>query len=263
MMYMDNLTLHKKIKPRTFNNYRQFMTSIWNELKNRGYTQDNPWEKVQKLKVTEKSRRMLDDKEAVEILNYTLNHDKMMALAILLLYYCAIRPGEQRQMKVKYIDLQKGLITLPGEITKNKKTETITIPSEVIPLLRYIGIEQWYTNDYIFGEGLNPHPTIMAGVNTMYERHKAIIKVLQKKKLIGNAHGVSIYSWKDTGAMALIKAGVDPYQIMKHFRHSDLNTTQKYMKSLYDVNEEIRSFKGALLHQLLNNQHLGSQQNQK
>lgn len=249
-MYLDHVTLHKKIAPRTFNNYKQFMTAIWNELKQRSYTMHNPFEKIKKLKITEKNRRMIDDDEAKIILDYVIHHEPMLTLCILLLLYCAIRPGEQRQLRVKDININRGMINLSGSITKNKRNEIVTIPNEIIPLIKSFGFEKWNQNDYIFGKCLKPHPTIMTGANSLYEKHKSVIKYLYEIKKLRSIEGITLYSWKDTGAMALVKSGVDPYQIMRHFRHSDLSTTQKYMKSLQDINEAIRDFKGALLPQL-------------
>lgn len=249
VMYLDYVLTEKSVGARTYNNYKQFMTAIWNELIERGYCAQNPWSKIKKLKVTEKNRKMLDDRDAQQILDAAMREDKQLLLAILLLYYCAIRPGEQRQMKAGYIDLENGVVTLPGSITKNKKSEHVTIPTEIIPVLRKLGVDKMHRNDFIFGKGFLPHPDEMCGANTMAERHKTIVNKLYEQGKIRTKTGTSIYSWKDTGAMSLIKSGVDPYEIMRHFRHSDLNTTQKYMQSLHSRSEAIRNFRGSLLPQ--------------
>jgi integrase len=247
MMFMDHVLIEKKISARTYNNYRQFITAIWNELIDRGYISQNPWTKVKKQTITEKNRRMLSNDEAQMILNEAWQTDKMISLSILLLYYCFVRPGEQRQMRVSYIDLDAGLIKLPGAITKNRKTDYITIPTQIISLFRKLNIENWHANDYIFGKGIEPHPEIMCGSNSMAERHKAIINRLYENKKLRSKTGISIYSWKDTGAMALIRGGVDTYEIMRQMRHSELSTTQTYLKSLHSVNKSIRDLKGELL----------------
>ena len=53
--------------------------------------------------------------------------------------------------------------------------------------------------------------------------------------------------WKDTGAMALIRGGIDIYEVMRQMRHTDLSTTQKYLKSLTTVNTKIRDLSTILL----------------
>jgi integrase len=247
IMFMDFLISDKKIANITYNNYRLFMTAIWNEVIGRGYIHHNPWSKIKKLKVTEKSRRMMTRDEAQHILDYAFAHDRMMALSILLLNYTFIRPGEQRQMRVHMIDLRRGMIHIPGEISKNKKGEHITIPSQVIPYLSELISDQWHVNDYIFGQNMRPHPDIMIGSNTMLNRHNSIVNALVKDKKLRSAKGITLYSWKDTGGMALIKSGVDAYTLMRQMRHQDLETTQKYLKEIGTVNESIRDLKGNIL----------------
>ena len=240
MSFMDELIITKSVAPRTYNNYRMFMVSLWNELINRDYITDNVWSRVKKMKVTEKNRHMLSAHDAQVIMSEAYESDKMLFLSIILLYYCFIRPGEQRRMSVGMIDLNSGCISLPGSITKNKKSETITIPSIVIPYLEEIGINNWHRDDYIFGKGFSPHPSIMCGANQFNNVHEKLITSLYKAKRLHNIKGISMYSWKDTGAMALIKAGVDAYEVMRQMRHSDLSITQQYLNSLHTINQSIR-----------------------
>lgn len=94
---------------------------------------------------------------------------------------------------------------------------------------------------------MSPHPDIMVGSNTMLNRHNSIVNALVKAKKIRSAKGITLYSWKDTGGMALIKSGVDAYTLMRQMRHQDLETTQKYLKEIGTVNESIRDLKGNIL----------------
>lgn len=247
MMFMDHVTLEKKLKARTYNNYRQFMTAIWNELKDRAYVNDNPWSRVKKQKATDKNRLMLSPSDAQIILNEAHQTNKMLFLSILLLYYCFIRPEEQRRMKVSLIDLKNGTIYIPGEISKNKRSETVTIPKAILPYLYEIGLDRWHTNDFVFGKGLKPHPDTVCGSNALNEAHKALIQRLTRENKLRSITGISIYSWKDTGAMALIRAGIDIYEVMRQMRHTDLSTTQKYLKSLSSINTNIRELQKILL----------------
>jgi integrase len=244
--YMDYMLLHKKPKPQTYNNYRLFLTAIWNVLIQRGYAAMNPFSKIVKMKGTEKERRMMDATEANVILSHAWHHDKMMALAILLIHYCFVRPGELRQLRVHHIDLTNGTIQIPGYIAKNKKSESVTIPKSIIPALLGIGLTEWAQNDYIFGANMQPHPDKMIGSNTLTNRHNKITQHLHKTGKLRTTKGITIYSWKDTGAMTLIKSGVDAYEIMRQMRHSDLNMTQKYLKSLNDISASIRDLKISL-----------------
>lgn len=57
----------------------------------------------------------------------------------------------------------------------------------------------------------------------------------------------TFYSWKDTGATALIQAGIPIDEVMKQLRHTDLATTQVYIQNLHRVNEKIRDLDSLLL----------------
>lgn len=240
--FMDFVQHSKKLKERTYNNYRLFLTAMWNELIERGYVVENPWSKVKKKKVTEKTRRMLSDHEAKAILNHASQHNKELCLSILLLHYCFIRPGEQRMMKIQHFDLVNGIVNIPGDVSKNKKNDIVTIPSSVIKALDDVWPHKKTANNYLLGNG-----TKMISANALNNQHKTIINVLLSKNIIADITGISIYSWKDTGAMSLIKANINIYEIMRQMRHSDLNTTQKYLKSLSTINKEIRDLINPLL----------------
>ena len=246
MQFMDHITLTKKPAPRTYNNYISFMKSLFGELLERGYIQKNPWRTLKKSKIIDKNRRMLDENEVKTIFDSAYTTDKMLTLSIFLLYYCFIRPGEQRLMKVNMIDLKNGLINLPGYLTKNKKSETVTIPSVMMPYFDILKFDEWHPEDYIFGKGCLPHPDTPIGVNTLGEKHRTMVDLLYRSKAIRTKKGISLYSWKDTGAMALVKSGIDAYELMKQMRHSDLSTTQKYLKSLESVNKNVQNFAGSL-----------------
>lgn len=247
MMFMDYIITDKKIGARTYNNYRMFLCALWSELIERGYITDNPWLRVKKQKATEKNRLMLSSRDAQIILDEAYSNHKMLFLSILLLYYCFVRPEEMRRMRVHMIDLANGSIYLAGDITKNKKSEMITIPKAIIPYLYDIGLDKWHRNDYIFGSNLQPHPSKQCGANALNLHHKKILDRLYQQKKLHSISGISIYSWKDTGAMALIKAGIDAYEVMRQMRHSDLSTTQKYLKSLSNINKNIRDLSEILL----------------
>lgn len=248
MNFMDHLISDKeRLNARTFNNYRMFLTALWNELIERAYISENPFARVKKQKTTDKNRLMLSNADAQMILNEAYETNKMLFLSILLLYYCFIRPEEQRRMRVNMIDLVNGAIYVPGEITKNHRSEMITIPKAIIPYLYDIGVDRWHRNDFIFGSNLKPHPTKQCGANALNMHHKNLIQRLYQNKRLHSIQGISIYSWKDTGAMALIRAGIDVYEVMRQMRHSDLSTTQKYLKSLSNINKNIRDMSEILL----------------
>ena len=78
-------------------------------------------------------------------------------------------------------------------------------------------------------------------------QHGKILKRLENEGKLMDSKGLTFYSWKDTGALALFKNKVNPLEIMRQLRHKDLTTTQLYCQSLYSVNLEIKALDNALL----------------
>lgn len=144
-----------------------------------------------------------------------------------LLYYCFIRPGEQRMMKVNDILFDDWKIRMRAEITKNKKTQFVTIPvpfrAEIKNLMER-GPNEWLFPD--LRDGTKP-----IGPNTMNKRHRKIL----------NEAGFSVdhklYSWKHTGAVACVKAGISLKELQIQLRHHSLKEVDEYLKQLgvYDL----------------------------
>lgn len=251
--YLDETQIEKKLAPRTYNSYRIRLMAIFNVLKKKEIITSNPWEKTEKMKPQDANRRRFSEAESKAVFNFVWEHDQMMTLSIILLYFCFIRPGEQRDLKVNNIDLKRGIITVPGNISKNKETEHVTIPKKVIPLLLAIGVHKWDPNNYIFGEGIKPHPKKRCGSNSMRERHNSILRRMQKKGLIRDITGLQFYSWKDSGAMMMVDHDINIYDVMRQLRHKELSTTQIYLKQLGEVSEKIRDLDFKLLDQNIPN----------
>lgn len=144
-----------------------------------------------------------------------------------LLYYCFIRPGEQRQMKISDFLFDDWKIRMRGAITKNKKTQFITIPvpfrTEIEKLMER-GPNEWLFPDW--RDGTKP-----IGANTMNKRHRKILNEL------GFSVDHKLYSWKHTGAVACVKAGISLKELQIQLRHHSLKEVDEYLKQLgvYDL----------------------------
>jgi len=238
--FLDHIEAERELAPTTVNNYRMTLRAVLNELVRREILENNPFSLIEKRKETEKIRRALTDYEKKAIISYAVDHDKTLLLAISLVYYTFIRPVELRRMKVKYIDLQKGIITMPGKITKNKETSHLTIPDQLTKILSSFNIQEWDGEDYIFGAGMKPAPK-KCGHHSISRRHLRACKVLKNEKVLNNTEGIQLYSWKDTGAMDYVSLGIPMNELMEHLRHKDLSTTQQYLNSFAEVNENIKT----------------------
>lgn len=239
--YLDYILCQKEVSPLTRNNYLQAMKTLFYVLTEREYIEENPFAKIKKLKSPKKRRKMFSEIERSIVSNFLKSHDSGLFLAVSLCYYCALRRSELRQLKIRDIDLGKGIITLDGMNTKNKDLARITMPKHLVKYLEEIHIKKYPADNYVFGSTLQPDCN-QCGVNAFTRKHRYAMHELKRYKILQDIEGKTFYSWKDTAAADMIAAGFNIITIMKHFRHSDVGTTQRYLESFTDYINDVRNF---------------------
>lgn len=158
-------------------------------------------------------------KEAIEKKN------PQLWLACEIQYYCAVRPGtELRLMKVGWIDFEKGEIRIPATEAKNDKTQIIQMPKQLITCLNANHIQQYDKELYLFGKNGCPGDMPL-GVNTMRNRFNLY------REALGLPENYKFYSWKHSGAVTASENGMNPYELKEHLRHSNIETTERYIKN--------------------------------
>lgn len=148
-------------------------------------------------------------------------------------------------LKIENIDLDKGLILLEGAQIKNRNLASITMPSHFVDYLKEIRIKKYPAHYYVFSKDLKPG-TIHVGFNKIPTRRRTIIRKLNKFGVLCDIEGKTFYSWKDTAVREIIEEGVTVPPLQKHFRHSSLETTQRYLESFGYCNDSIRDLKSRL-----------------
>lgn len=151
--------------------------------------------------------------------------DPQLWLACQIQYYCAIRPGtELRLMKLKWIDFDKATFRIPNVEAKNNQTEIVGIPTFLIDEMKALQLHLFADKDlYVFGKFGRPGDEPL-GKNTLrnrFNRYREALEISEEHKF---------YSWKHSGAIALIDNGAKPYDLKNHLRHASFNTTEIYLK---------------------------------
>ncbi len=229
------IQLKRKVGNVTYNNYILKLRSVFNEMIRQDlYEELNPFDKIQKLKTAPKGRRALRDWEVHKITAAAQSHPYIL-VAIYLQYYCFIRPAELRRMRLEHIDLEIQTIYMTSEISKNRKNCSITIPDDCIEVLAdYIGNRR-DLQFYLFSKIDCPGPIMLARDRLKKEHDKMLMETGLKTD-----KSIHFYSWKDTGAIALVRKKVNIREIQLQLRHSSLEDTQKYLESLGFQYSEIR-----------------------
>ncbi|MBE9465499.1 tyrosine-type recombinase/integrase [Dyadobacter sp. UP-52] len=212
--------------PRTANNTIIHLNTLYRHLKDRVTIRENPF-KARKLKeaVTAKNIAFTDqDREAIE--RYMRNYDPELYIYIRFIYLAFIRPGELNAIQINDIRLQEKYILIRGAISKNGKTETVQMISSLLALISKMNLSRYDPFLYLFGSGLIPGKVI-TGKQVAFRRHEKVLKSLQLHK-----KGYTLYSWKHTGAVNAYLSGVGIKQLQMMLRHSTVQMTDIYLKSL-------------------------------
>ncbi len=162
--------------------------------------------------------------QAAELMATIERSHAQLAVAAKMLFYCFIRPAEMRLLRVDCINWQHGTITVPAGISKNKKTGTVVVPDAFLAALKhYVGAAPG--GYYVFGAAQEPGPQPL-GLN-YFNRHHA--KALAACQIKGR---YAFYSWKHTGAVMAVKAGINLKDLQLQLRHHSLDMVNEYLKDL-------------------------------
>lgn len=225
--YMDHLAINKGYSGRTWNDKLVNMATFFNCMVDRDWISKNPFAKIKKVPVGIGRNVAFTESEREALRAHLLAHDRPMYFFTQFVYYCFIRRSELTRLKVGNIDWQNMTIVIPSDASKNKKQESVVIPGPFVDILKSMGLDGLPQDWYIFGRMMKPGPVQYVNYNHISQRHNEI------SKAIGISPEKGLYSWKHSGVCSLYpKLNGDIYALMRQLRHSELTTTQIYLKSL-------------------------------
>jgi integrase/recombinase XerD len=222
--FFNYLLLEERIRGRTYNNYLIDFRSLFNLLQRHKFITENPFKAVTKLPEVDKMKQPFTIEQQKIYADFVKYHDPDFYIISMYCYYCAIRPNEIVQLKIKHIQVNNKTIVVPPDISKNKRQRNIPVAAHFWNDLEQVisGIDPEY---YICSKGFKPGRTKIQSVR-ISEHFREIAKK------IGLPDDVFFYSLKDTVADRLIDAGFSIKLIRDLFGHSDIATTDKYMRKI-------------------------------
>lgn len=211
---------HESIKQ-----YRLQLHGLFEYARTEGlYTEENPCVAIKNRgKYVDLAPTPFTTDERQRLKDAILPRQPYLWLAIELLYYSAIRPGEARLLRVGDIDRERRCINIHNSVAKNKKTQQVGISADTLALMERLGVFAYSPDLYLFGHGGVPG-TKPIGPSTLRERFTAYRKQLH----IPDSR--KLYAWKHTGAIVALDNGMDIIKLKDHLRHSSVNTTMQYAK---------------------------------
>ena len=228
--FLDRIYIEKEKSARTYNFYLTCMRTFFNFCLSKGFIKENPVKNTKSKTIKEKTRVVLNQKEKKQL--QLLREDNFhFYVFCMTTYYCFIRPNELKKLKVEHVNIEKSYITIPSSISKNRKTENVTIPNIFIEELKeHIGKAS--KDLFLFGKKFAPGKQAVA--NLFYYWENVRKKYHFRKE-------VQFYSLKDTGITDMLNAGVPAIKVRDQARHSDLKITEIYTARNNSADETVKN----------------------
>ena len=231
--YLDYLYYERKNSPSTYNNHLRFLNIFLIWCKNKCFINANPAESIKPKNKVQKKREVLSGeiKDKVRTLHDTNFHYYVLCM---LTYYCFIRRTELTKLKVGDVHLHGGYIVIDGENSKNRKTESVTIPDVFLPDLA-LHLSKAKNSDYLFSANkfkAGPTPITPKKISDEWAKFRKLHKFDSKYQF---------YSLKDTGITDLLNSGIPAIKVRDQARHYDLKITESYTARNKFADETVRA----------------------
>jgi integrase len=207
----------KAVNPNTVRKELSVIKAVYNRLNREGKIKVDT-KKVVCKRGEEKVKTVYDPDELQTLFDYAEKHEKEMHLLYCLVFYGFIRPIEAMRLQWSDVDLENRHITLPGTKSKNKKTESVTIPEPLFVVLSKM--KNADKTAYLM-------PTFAQNSRTMRNGYHDKIR-----RATGLKQGLTIYALKHTGVQQVYRQTNDIKLIQRMCRHGNSSVTDKYLKSL-------------------------------
>lgn len=223
---------------RTYNNYLQFYTTLFNWLLEFNYVAINPFSHIKKIpkKRLKKIRQPLSEDHRLQLKRFLLEVEgnNNYYVMCLLCYYCFLRPNEISLLKVKDIDLNRQLVFVSEKIAKNDNDSYRTIPDVMMQYVKKLDLN--YPPDYYLFS-LDVTREFVPGKKRAEGRETARYWSYIRKSL-NWPMSLQFYSLKDTGITNMLGDGVATNFVQGQADHSSLSMTSIYAVKKSNAAEE-------------------------
>ena len=232
--FLRSMAEAKGLSRLTMEKYGQILHSFFDWLiRVKKIMKDNPVTDLPRVgKVVDQAPKPIPDQERSLLLAAMRKYDHQLWVVCQLEYYCAIRPGECRLLKVGDIDMENGCIRVPADVAKNRQAETVVMPAQLVNLFRKEGLEKAEKDWYLFSASGTPGKKKL-GKNNFRNRFNALRDKLHLPP------EYKLYSFKYTGGVKLVNAGIDTWELQRHMRHKSIDTTEHYIRKNFAVKSDV------------------------
>jgi len=198
----------------SFNTVRRHLNVLTNYLNEHGF--DIATTKLKSKKQNEKLHKPI--KDILCLLNLIKKFNYNLYLCCLLTYGCLLRPHREiRLLKWKDFSDDLSTISISGDRVKSKRNRIVPVPKYIRETLVKKGLE-----DNIFSDTLTPYNNDY--FKTVFRRFKRAFSSVDK--------GITIYSFRHSGAIEIFKRTGSLAKLQKAMGHSSLNVSLTYLRGL-------------------------------
>ncbi len=224
--FLDQMQAERNWSNVTRNGIRVKIYNFFQYLTDRDIISRNPVASVRNEKTGRGIRYYPFLKEEITMLRKYLNeNDPILKFFTDFIYYCFLRPKEVRSLKISDIDIERNRIRISQKISKNTKTQYVQIPKNFKNIIKDSGVLTYKKHLLVFGNKGKPGLK-QYGQNNMTTRMRNILNNF------GYSNDYSLYSFKHSGCCQLYELTKDIKLISSHCRHSSIEITDVYLRSL-------------------------------
>ncbi len=237
--FLDYILLDRDATARTRNNYRTWLSAFCTWLAEKKYIESNCVEKIKFLSEGEKLRSAFTPQDLARLKEYLQETNAHFLLACMMEYYTFIRPDELSNIRLGDINIREQKVFVSSAISKNRRDGMVGLNDSLIRMMIQLGTFDNVSSCYLFGKDFKPSEK-KADSRIFRDYFNKVRAFLRFPRCY------QFYSLKDSGIRDLANAaGI--VVARDQARHSDVSTTNKYLKgNSLTVHEETKHFQGEL-----------------
>ena len=211
--FIDNFLLSYSNNT-SFNTVRRHLNVLTNYLNEQGFKISTS--KLKSKRQNEKLHKPIGDLNSLLCLIKKFNYN--LYLCCLLTYGCLLRPHREiRLLKWKDFSDDLSTISISGDRVKSKRNRIVPVPKYIREILVKKGLE-----DNIFSGTTTPYNNDY--FKTVFRRFKRTFPSVDK--------GITIYSFRHSGAIEIFKRTGSLTKLQKAMGHSSLQVSLTYLRGL-------------------------------
>lgn len=237
--YLDYVLMDRDVSARTRNNHRAWLSTFCTWMMGKGYIEENPCTDIPQLAEHEKFREPLTKEALHRLKTYLERNNRYFLLAVMMEYYTFIRPTELSKIRLKDISIKDQTVFVLSAISKNRRDGKVALNDKILKLMVELNIFARPSHYFLFGRMM--HPSEKGATAAIFRNEFAKVR-----KELNFPDKYQFYSLKDSGIRDLANAEGIVYA-KNQARHSDISTTNKYIKGGdMVVDESTKHFSGEL-----------------